>query len=83
MKIADLERDKNWQATAEDKNEHQIAVLRGEGGKFYLYDGNWTATAYPTAIQYPEGRPTHSGDEIRAMFASGKLKLLKGLLPAD
>jgi len=83
MKITELETSKNWQATAEDANGHQVAIVRAESGEFYLYDGNWTATAYPSSIQYPEGRPTHSTHAIKAMFDSGKLKLLKGSIPSS
>jgi hypothetical protein len=82
MKIEELETSKNWQATAVDKNAHHIAILRGAQGNYNLYDGNWTGTAYPTALQYPEGRPANSVDEIKAMFASGELKLLKGSIPS-
>ncbi len=80
-KIIELEGDKDWQATAENKNGNQIAIVRAGTGKFYLYDGNWTATAYVSSIQYPKGRPAHSADEIKAMFAAGELKLLKGTIP--
>jgi hypothetical protein len=80
-KIIELEGDKEWQATAERKNGNRIAVVRAGEGKFNLYDGNWTATAYTSFIQYPDGRPVLSADEIKAMFASGELKLLKGNIP--
>lgn len=81
MKIAELEHSTDWQATAEDKNKRQIAVMRTNKGKYHLYDGNWTATPYPNSYQFPEGRAAHSGHEVKAMFASGKLKLLKGTIP--
>ena len=80
-KIIELEGDKDWQATAENKNANKIAVVRAGDGKFNLYDGNWTATAYISSIQYPKGRPVYSADEIKGMFASGELKLLKGSIP--
>jgi hypothetical protein len=80
MKIAELEQNKNWQATAEDKNGHQVAIMRGHPngefeGKYYLYDGNWTATAYPSGAQ---GMPDYSVEAIKSLFDAGKLKLLKG-----
>jgi len=85
MKITELEANKNWQATAEDKNGHQVAIMRGHpGGRFegryYLYDGNWTATAYPTASGE---MPEYSVEAIKALFDSGKLKLKKGCIPTS
>ena len=82
MKIVELEHSTDWQATAEDRNKRPIAVMRTNKGKYRLYNGNWTATPYPNSYQFPEGRATHSADEVEAMFASGKLKLLKGSIPA-
>ncbi len=85
MKIAELEQNKNWQATAEDNNGHQVAIMRGQPGgqfegKYYLYDGNWTATAYPPGSQ---GMPDYSVEALTSLFDSGKLKLLKGSIPAS
>jgi hypothetical protein len=74
-KIAQFEKNKNWQATAEDANKHQIAIMRGQPGgqfegNFYLYDGNWTAIAYPPPLG---GMHDHSVKDVQEMFASGAL----------
>ena len=80
-KIIEIEKGKDWQATAEDKNQHLLAIVRAEHGTYYVYDGNWTANAYASSIQYPNGRPAHTAEEIKSMFASGELKLIKGSIP--
>jgi hypothetical protein len=83
MKIAELETLKNWQATAVDNNNgHAIAIVCApEEGQYYLYDGNLTAATYATPIEHPDRRPTYSIDEIRQMFASRKLSLIRGFMP--
>jgi len=83
VKIAELETLQNWQATAVDNSTgHAIAIVRApERGQYHLYDGNSTATAYATRLEHPEGRPTYSIDEVRQMFASRKLSLLRGFMP--
>lgn len=73
--IAALEHDPYWQATAEDKNGDQVAIMRGHpGGQFekgyYLYGGD----AYEASM-------AHSLNEVQEQFASCRLKLLKGSIP--
>lgn len=73
--IAALEQDPCWQATAEDKNGDHVAVMRGHpGGQFenhyYLYGGD----AYEASMP-------HSLNGVQELFASCRLKLLKGTIP--
>ena len=82
MKISELETLRNWQATAVDNNTgHSIAIIRAGQREYHLYDGNSMGTPYPSLIEHPAGRTTHSFDEITEMFASRKLSLLNGFIP--
>jgi hypothetical protein len=80
MKIADLGTLPNWVSTAVDnKTGHAIAIIRAEDG-YHLYDGNSMATPYATLIEHPEGKSSYSIEEVREMFASRKLSVLRGFL---
>lgn len=81
MKVAELEKSKDWQATAEDENGHRIAVMRVGEDKFLVWNGNWTGTTYPASLEYPQGLPVLSGMDVRTLFECEKLKLLKGEIP--
>jgi hypothetical protein len=74
--IALLEQDPYWQATAEDKNGDRVAIMCGHpAGKaerdYYMYGGD----AYEASM-------AHSLHEVQELFASGRLKLLRGNVPA-
>ncbi len=77
-----FEKNENWQATARRKDGQTVAIMRAadKGPKFYLYDSDFRFT--PNAAPPPgfEG-PSYSAAEIKAMFASGELSLLKGEIP--
>jgi hypothetical protein len=73
--IAALEQDSCWQATAEDKNGDHVAVMPDiRGGQFennyYLYGGD----AYEASMPY-------SLNGVQELFASYRLKLLRGSIP--
>jgi hypothetical protein len=79
MNIAELEESEDWQATAEEMSQRPIVVMRTHQAKYHLYDVSSKPTAYAARVQY--GRPTYTPAEIKDMFTSGKLKLLKGSVP--
>jgi hypothetical protein len=72
--ISALEKDPQWQATAENADGNPIVIMRGcPGDRFYEKD-------YYTWLGGEIGYPyTLSG--IRELFSSGKLKLLRGDIP--
>ncbi len=81
MKIAELRGLPNWVATAVDNETgHAIAIVRAGDDEYHLYDGNSTTTPYTAQIQPPQGGSSYSIDEIRQMFATGKLSVLEGYL---
>jgi hypothetical protein len=76
--IPELEKNSNWQATAQYKNGTETAIMRGVphgpfAGKFYLYDEDAPLSPAPDT--------PYSAEEIQQMFASGELSLLHGKTP--
>jgi hypothetical protein len=56
MKIEELKRLPNWQATAVDNETgHAIAIVRAADGGYLLYDGNSITTPYSTQMKHPQG----------------------------
>ena len=79
--IEQLERHRNWQATAQYRGAALAAVLKGRPGSdfegmFYLYNDGWLPP-HPAA----GGMPAHSAGDIRSMFESGELLLIRGAIP--
>lgn len=79
--VSRFEASTNWQATAKGNDGHLVAVMRGQPpgqpeGSFYLYDEDWTPPHPVTG-----GMRSYSANEIRGMFLSGELSLIKGEIP--
>jgi hypothetical protein len=76
-----FETNVNWLATViQNSSGRLIAIAKGqEGGefegKFYLYDEDWTPHNY-----FPE-MTGYSHEDIKHMFSSGELSLIKGSFP--
>ena len=78
--ILNLEKNKNWQATAKYADGRLVAVLGDQTGgqleeMFYLYEEDWSPPIGPA------GMPAYSASEIRDKFASKELTLIKGKIP--
>ncbi|HSZ03330.1 MAG TPA: hypothetical protein VK788_27800 [Terriglobales bacterium] len=57
-----------------DNNQHHYAIQKAPDGLFYVWKGN-----YPNADANKElEKLTLTADELRAKFASGEWRLLKG-----
>jgi hypothetical protein len=81
--ISTCEKRDTWQATVRHSKGYLVAIMRGREiapykGNFVLYDENWKAEDYPSAAG---GMPAYSVDQIKAMFSSGELSLLRGTIP--
>ena len=79
--ITECERKGNWQATARRSSGQLVAVIRGRPGSgfdrnFYLYDVDWSPPHPATGGMRP-----YSADEIKSMFASGELSVVRGAVP--
>ena len=79
--IPDMEGHENWQATAQRRNGHKVAIMRGRPGggsegRFYLYEEGWLPSHPATRAM-----PSYSAGDIKNMLDSGKLELLRGLAP--
>jgi len=82
MTTEELERLPNWQSTAVDNQTgHAIAIIRVGDERYRLYDGNSITTPYATEIGHAEGGNIFSINEVRQMFATRKLSILRGFLP--
>ena len=82
--ITSCEERQTWQATARNAVGYLVAIMRGLDqepfeGNFYLYDEHWTPEQYHPATG---GLPAYSLNQIKAMFSSGQLSLLRGAIPA-
>jgi len=87
--IAEFEKNENWQATAKYADGREAAVMRGAAdgpfaGNYYLYDERWVralcAAQFIPTLKVEELRP-YSSKEIRKLFASGGLFLVRGNIP--
>jgi hypothetical protein len=81
--ISTCEKRDTWQATTRHSKGYLVAIMRGHDvapfkGNFYLYDEHWKAEDYHPATG---GMPAYSVDQIKAMFSSGDLCLLRGTIP--
>ena len=81
--ISACEKRDTWQATGRHSKGYLVAIMRGREiasykGNFVLYEENWKAEDYPPAAG---GMPAYSVDQIKAMFSSGELSLLRGTIP--
>ena len=82
MTIDELEALPNCQSVAVDNaTGHAIAIIRVKEGYYRLYDGNSMTTLHRTEIEHPEGGNIFSLEEVRQMFATRKLSVLRGFLP--
>jgi hypothetical protein len=74
--ISELEHSPDLEATAQTKDGHRAFILRGAPGSeyfekdFYIFDGNNHV-----------GSMAFVANEIKEMFASGELTLLRGSIP--
>ncbi len=76
-RIEHLENNENWKVTAKDAEGNLYAICTGVKGSereafYYLYEENW----YPGGVMQP-----FSLDEIKEMFSSGKLQVVRGNIP--
>jgi len=81
--ISSCEERETWQATARHSIGYLVALMRGRDkepfkGNFYLYDEHWKPEEYHPATG---GMPAYSVNQIKAMFSSGQLSLLRGTMP--
>jgi hypothetical protein len=82
MIIEELERLPNWQAIAVDNQTgHAIAIIRVNETPYRLYNGNSITTPYGNEIQHPDSGNIFFLNEVRQMFTTRKLSILKGFLP--
>jgi hypothetical protein len=56
-------------------------IIRVKEGHYRLLDGDSLATPQATETPHPEGGNIFSIDEVRQMFATRKLSVLRGFLP--
>ena len=74
--LTSVEQRTHYQATAKAKHGHYVIILRGYKGSpwfekdYYIYDG-----------ENHVGTVAFMMTEIRKMFASGELELLRGAIP--
>jgi hypothetical protein len=81
--ISECEKRERWQATARHSIGYLVALMRGRDqepftGNFYLYDEHYQPEQYHPATG---GLPAYSVEQIGAMFTSGELILLRGIIP--
>jgi hypothetical protein len=81
--ISECEKRETWQATARHSIGYLVAVMRGRDkeafkGNFFLYDEHYQPEQYHPATG---GMPAYSIKQIRTLFKSGKLLLLRGTIP--
>ena len=81
--ISNCEKRERWQTTARHSTGYLVAIMRGWdqepfAGNFYFYDEHYQPEEYHPATG---GMPAYSLDQIRAMFNSGQLSLLRGTIP--
>jgi hypothetical protein len=79
--IPDMQGHENWQATAQRRNGHKVAIMRGSSasgfeGRFYLYEEGWLPSHAATRAM-----PSYSPGDIKNMLDSGDLVLLRGVAP--
>jgi hypothetical protein len=75
--LFDFEANPNWQASARRSDGKQVAVMRGQSGPhYYIYVENEAPER-----SSPDTAKPYSADQIREMFANGRLVLLRGSMP--
>ena len=81
FKIAQLEKNTNWQATVQYSSGNKAALMRGfPGGEF---DGRYSLCGedwYPAHLLAGEPK-VYSLAEVRGMLASGEISLVSGSVP--